>query len=430
MQTTKRNSLMIQEFKANVKKLFYEMVPVGGTTTSDAEALVAILRRRATRPIRVNNRPDVVQLTYYNVTIVIARDLSLMHIVYNSDFRHILRHIACADLHRLADFIVALERDIPQWKHIWMSHDLLIREKIRMEQKIRNVMHSLRRQLTKMRRTITEEEQEASRIHFYNLRAHQLMLEHDNPFWNNRKTEAEIIEQCLVYHITPPIEQWFEEWTAFNDECEAAVDERQRKQDVLEQKAQKLRHIATLKGIKAKALLDAAFPQSEGIEGERPFVSVDFWSAISVTKRQNLKVTFNGYYTISLHIGSTRVQFHLTYKELAPAIPLIIEGFRRIYDLVPPFRTALAADSATHGPLHLFTNYNQLCSFAFHRDDSTPVYFLSLSGNRRRSARGGACLSNNVVLPPASLTSCTLLAQINDVVRNIRLNISSLEQAI
>ena len=103
---------MIQEFQANVEKLFLTMVPVGDTGTYDIDKLITILRRRATRPIRIDVSEDSVRLTYYNVTIVIARDLASMQIVYNSDYQLTLRHIACADPYRLADFIGGLAPDV------------------------------------------------------------------------------------------------------------------------------------------------------------------------------------------------------------------------------------------------------------------------------------------------------------------------------
>lgn len=338
---------MIQEFQANVEKLFYEMVPVGGTTTSDSEALVTILRRRAIRPIRTNYRPDDVQVTYYNVTIVIAHDLSLMHIVYNSDFRHTLRHIACADLHRLADFIVALERDIPQWKHIWMSHDLLIREKMRMEQKVRNVMRSLRKQMTKMRRTITEEEQEAGRIHFYNLRAHELMLEHDNPFWRNRKTEPEIIEQCLVYHITPPVERWLKEWTSFSDVCSSIVEERQRIREEKERAAQKAHHLVHLKDLKMYALLNTIEFHPSVI------MNVAYVFNIYPGVADPLR---NGAYYVTLQFEDALVGFKLKYYQVDAVLYPLVDSCRQLNDLWPELQEALAIDRQKHGSLYLCDN--------------------------------------------------------------------------
>lgn len=383
------------------------MVTVGDTTTSDVETLVTILRRRATSPIRINYCPDGVQLTYYNVTVVLAYDLSLMHISYNSDFRHTLRHIACVDLHRLADFIVALERDIPQWKHIWMSHDLLIREKMRMEQKVRNVMKSLRRQWTKAHAPMTEQLREDSRIHFYNLRAHQLMIEHDIPFWRNCKTEAEILEECLVYHITPPIEQWFEEWTAFVDACEAKVRERQRNRDEQERTAQKLRHLVSLKAMKAKALLVSIECAED--------VSIAFNHYISVTKHQNTKVSCSGNYVVTFFIDNSEVNFNLAYGEFDAILPLLIDSLKRINDLVPDLHKALAADSEKHGPLYLSANYSQFYSYSA---NFPPTYAISNSPSRRR---------NNVsrLASHDSYDSYKVLDRINAIIDNFRHDIAA-----
>lgn len=276
-------------------------------------------------------------------------------------------------------------------------------------------LKNIRYQLTHLKSPLTADEERFFRMRFFNVRAIGLMLAHGIPKWQNCRDDEAILSQCAKAHITPPLDEWQTDWLTFALYCADTQYQRQKHCEEIQEKALRLKHIAALKGMKAKALLASAFHQYEGIEGERPFVSVDFCNSIVVTKRQNRKITFDGSYAVSLHFDYTRIQFHLTYRELEPALPHIIEGFRLINDLVPVFHATLAADSATHGPLHLFTNYTQLYSSVFRPNDPTPIYFLSLSGNK-----------HNVVPPPASLTSCTLLDKINATVRNIRQGIAAI----
>lgn len=338
---------MIQEFQANVEKLFQTMVPVGDTGGYDIDKLVTILRRRATRPIRVDAPEDSVRLTYYNVTVVIARNLASMQIVYNSDYQLTLRHVACADPYRLADFIAALERDIPQWKHIWMAHDRLCREKVLMAQKVKNVLHDIRHRWTRGNTTTSPQEREECRIHFFNLKAHELMLAHDNPFWQNRKTEAEIIEQCLLYHITPPVERWLEEWTSFTEVCSSIVEERLRIREEKERTAQKQRHLVGLKKLKMKALLNTIelHPSVS--------ISVDDFYKIYPGAANPLR---NGRYHVTLQFedaDKALVWFSIKYHQVDTTLPLLVDTCRQLNDLWPELQEALAIDRKKHGRLHL-----------------------------------------------------------------------------
>lgn len=323
------------------------MVPVGDTGGYDIDKLVTILRRRATRPIRIDASEDSVRLTYYNVTIVIARNLASMQIVYNSDYQLTLRHVACADPYRLADFIAALERDIPQWKHIWMAHDRLCREKALMAQKVKNVLHDIRHRWTRGNTSISPQEREECRIHFFNLKAHELMLAHDNPFWQNRKTEAEIIEQCLLYHITPPVERWLEEWTSFSDVCSNIIEERQRIREEKERAAQKQRHLVGLKKLKMKALLNTIelHPSVS--------ISVDDFYNIYPGAANPLR---NGRYHVTLQFedaDKALVWFSIKYHQVDTTLPLLVDTCRQLNDLWPELQEALAIDRKKHGRLYL-----------------------------------------------------------------------------
>lgn len=307
------------------------------------------------------------------------------------------------------DFIVTIHNE-------GQSDDPHYNDLLRLARRMRVSLKNIRYQLTHLKSPLTADEERFYRMRFFNIRALGLMLEHGIPQWTNCRDDEAILQQCARAGIIPPLDEWNADWLTFALYCADTQYQRQKNREEIEEKALRLKHIAALKGMKAKALLASAFPQSEGIEGERPFVSVDFWNSIVVTKPQNRKITFDGSYVISLHIDYTRIQFHLDYKELDSALSYIIESFRRINDLVTPLHTALAVDSATNGRLHLFTNYTQLYSSAFRPDAPTPVYFLSLSDNRR-----------NVVPPPATLTSSVLLAQINAIVRDLRVYISAIK---
>lgn len=338
---------MIREFQANVEKLFQTMVPVGDTGGYYIDKLVTILRRRATHPIRVDASEDSVRLTYYNVTIVIARNLASMQIVYNSDYQLTLRHIACADPYRLADFIATLERDIPQWKHIWMAHDRLCREKVLMAQKVKNVLGDIRHRWTRGNTSISPQEREECRIHFFNLKAHELMLAHDNPFWQNRKTEAEIIEQCLLYHITPPVERWLEEWTSFTEVCSSIVEERLRIREEKERTAQKQRHLVGLKKLKMKALLNT-------IE-LHPSVSISVDDFYNIYPGADHPLQ-NGRYRVILQFedfDAALAQVHIKYHQVDTALPLLVDTCRQLNDLWPELQDALAIDRQKYGCLYL-----------------------------------------------------------------------------
>lgn len=313
------------------------------------------------------------------------------------------------------DFIVTIHNEE-------QSDDPHYKDLLRLARRMRVSLKNIRYQLTHLKTPLTAEEERFYRMRFFNVRAIGLMLEYGIPKWQNCRDDEAILSQCAQYDIIPPLDEWQADWLTFTKFCADTQYQRLKIREEIQEKSLRLNHIVALKGMKAKALLAAVFPQSEGIEGERPFVSVDFWNSIVVTKRQNAKITFDGSYVITLRIDYTRIQFHLDYKELDPAIPHIIDGFRRINELIGPFHTALSADSANHGPLHLCTNYTQLYSSAFRPDDPTPVYFLSLSRSLSRSRN-----QRTIVPPPASLTSCVLLAQINAIVRDIRLHIDAIK---
>jgi hypothetical protein len=51
-----------------------------------------------------------------------------MDIAYNSDYQMTFHDLTSCDLHQLSEFILALERDIPKWRHIWVADDKLRKE--------------------------------------------------------------------------------------------------------------------------------------------------------------------------------------------------------------------------------------------------------------------------------------------------------------
>lgn len=394
---------MTKEFQANVEKLFQTMVPVGDTGGYDIDKLVTILRRRATRPIRVDASEDRVCLTYYNVTIVIARNLASMQIVYNSDYQLTLRHVACADPYRLADFIAALERDISQWKHIWMAHDRLCREKALMAQKVKNVLHDIRHHWTRGHATLSPQEREECRIHFFNLKAHELMLAHDTPFWQNRKTEAEIIEQCLLYHITPPVERWLEEWTSFTDVCTNIAEERQRIREEKERAAQKQRHLVGLKKLKMKALLNTIelHPSVS--------ISVDDFYNIYPGAADPLR---NGRYHVTLQFedaDEALVWFSIKYHEIDAVLSLLIDSCRLLNDLWPELQEALAIDRKKYDWLFLGGMESRGKNF-----NSAPGLFLSDSPYKSIE-----------ITPMPDFASIPILDRMNSIIANLRQHLTA-----
>lgn len=144
------------------------------------------------------------RLVYYNVSVILPDNLSEMNIAYNSEYQMTFNEISSCDLHQLSEFILALERDIPKWKHIWVADDKLKKEQSKIVERVKSAMLQFRSDWMSVGAKDDEKMIEKFRIKYYNLKACKMFLENDNPFWENKTTEVEILDECRTLHIDPP----------------------------------------------------------------------------------------------------------------------------------------------------------------------------------------------------------------------------------
>lgn len=223
---------MIKEFLENVQRLYDETVQDKSVRTNQSAAdLLDVLLRKVTQPIQVFKDNTCVRAIYYNVSVSLANNLSSMDIAYNSDYHTTFHDLTSCDLHQLSEFILALERDIPKWRHIWVADDKLRKEKAKIGERLVSSLQQFRYDLMSGQMHDDEKLIERFRIKYYNLKACKMCLDNDNPFWENKKTEAEILEECRTLHMDPPMEQWYSDFTDFVDGCKQMRDERDRKRE-------------------------------------------------------------------------------------------------------------------------------------------------------------------------------------------------------
>ena len=223
---------MIKEFLENVQRLYDETVQDKSVRTNQSAAdLLDVLLRKVTQPIQVFKDNTCVRAIYYNVSVSLAHNLSSMDIAYNSDYHTTFHDLTSCDLHQLSEFILALERDIPKWRHIWVADDKLRKEKAKIGERLVSSLQQFRYDLMSGQMYDDEKRIERFRIKYYNLKACKMCLDNDNPFWENKKTEAEILEECRTLHMDPPMEQWYSDFTDFVDGCKQMRDERDRKRE-------------------------------------------------------------------------------------------------------------------------------------------------------------------------------------------------------
>ncbi len=326
---------MIKEFEENVKKLFHTITTKQDTQKHTAAELLDLLKCKVTLPVKTTWEDDSLKMVYYNVSLDIKNDLSSMTISYNKDYMVDFRQLTRCDLHQLADFILALERDIPKWKHIWVADDKLRKERAKIEERRKTARREIRLAWTTCEGRVTEEMEQDFRIRFYNIKALELMLNNDIPFWKNKKTEAEILDQCNLYHIDPPMEQWFDEWTAFSDECQKEKNERERKREEYLNHLMKIHHLINIKLLKINALIK----------------TIELHPSLSVsTDKQFLedKGTKYGSYHIKIKVNGAPVLFSVKYDHMDACMGKIIESIKKTNDLMPALQRTLIKDTMRH----------------------------------------------------------------------------------
>ena len=328
---------MIKEFEENVKKLFHTIITEQDAQEHTASELLDLLECKVTLPVTSTWDGDYLKLVYYNVSLDINDDLASMTVSYNSDYTVQMQQLGHCNLYQLADYVLALERDIPRWKHIWMAENKLRKERARIDKLRKMTLREIRRTWTAGEGSVSEDVEQVCRIRFYNVKALDLMLKNDYPFWENKKTEAEILDQCHIYHLAPPMEQWYEEWTEFVHDCEREKTELERRREEYKNKLMKMRHLINIKYLKINALINT-------VELHPSFTV----SVIKSFDENKLAGTKYGSFLISFFINGVNVSYAIKYDAMDACIGKTIECVKRINDLMPKLQQTLLKDSERH----------------------------------------------------------------------------------
>ena len=321
---------MVQEFTKNIRRLFTEIATKKHQEhTPDAAELFAVLQRKVTLPISVIRNSEHIRLVYDNVTVELRHDLSSMQIVYNSDYQLTLDDLSSYDVHQLAEFVLSLERDIPRWRHIWMAENKVSQMRLRMEERMKSIMREMRTVWKEKPYPIKDNLIQQYRLRYYNLKACQLMLNIGNPYWENKTTEQEILEECRLYHINAPIESWCEEYNELQNQCSKLKDERERRMEEQKRQQEKLRHLIQLKQQKIQALIK----------------TMEFHPGFSVAVRTNAVSSRNiagAYvYTIFFCINQDKMSYMIRYKDIDKFIPMMTNAIKRINDIMPDLNSTI-----------------------------------------------------------------------------------------
>ena len=336
---------MIKEFSDNVQRLFDEIVKDKSVQTNQSAAdLLDVLHRKVTQPIQVFKDNTCVRAIYYNVSVSLANDLSSMGIVYNSDYQMTLHSLTSCDLHQLSEFILALERDIPKWRHIWVADDKLRKEKAKIGERLESSLQQFRYDWMSGQMYDDEKRIERFRIKYYNLQACKMCLDNDNPFWENKKTEAEMLEECRTLHMDPPMEQWYTDFTDFVDRCKKIRDERDRKREEQKREQEKIRHLIRIKQLKLEALINA-------IELHDHFtvtVELRFLDSHVRSFGRRPITSKDGYFKITFKINDANTIVSVNFNDVDSRIPTVISVIRRVNDMVPELRNTLNNDGSQY----------------------------------------------------------------------------------
>lgn len=391
---------MKQEFQDNVTALLSTIVNEKAHTPHTAHDILDILLLRLTLPISHRWEDGRLHLVYYNVSITLHDDLSSLHASYNSDLSATLSSLQQSDPHQLADFILALERDIPQWKHLWDSIEKKERMRRKLGNRISTLMQNLRHHLVDERNpsrlALIEE---PSRRLFYNVKAMQLMLEHDNPYWENKQTDEEIIQQFLPFHITPPFEQWYDEWTSFLAQCRARRNEIDRKREERETMIKKIQHISRIKTLMANALISTV-EWHPGVEAHT--------RAASFLPKPSLR---DQCITVKLTFDEASIVTDLNLQNFDQDIQKVLHCYSRINDLYPELCQSLEEDSKREGHrFHIYT-YKDIDTTIPNNIDYGCEISIFYEGERRKGTI--------YRYEDDSLPSCRLVGKMNAILNEL-----------
>lgn len=332
---------MIKEFSDNVQRLFNDIVTDKTKAHSHtAEELLAVLRCKVTQPIKIIKEASRVCVIYYNVSIILQDNLTEMNIAYNSEYQMIFNKISSCDLHQLTEFILVLERDIPKWKHIWVADVKLKKERAKIDERVKSAMRQFCSDWMSVWANDDEKMIEKFRIKYYNLKACKLCLENDNPFWENKVTEVEILDECRTLHITPPMELWYTEFSDFVDECKQKRAERDRQREEAKRKEEKRCHLIRIKQLKFEAILKSVefHPDfSVEVESHLPQRNISFFTRQAVS-------SMNGYFLIRFKISGASTVCRVCFNDVDRCTPAIIKTVSHINDMIPELRNTLIDD--------------------------------------------------------------------------------------
>ena len=332
---------MIKEFTDNVQRLFDETVQDKSVQSRQtAVDLLAVLHRKVTLPIRVTTDTTCTRVIYYNVSVTLANDLSSMNITYNSDYQMTFHDLSSCDLYQLSEYILALERDIPKWRHIWVADDKLRKEKAKIGERLKSSMRQFRADWMSAWAQDDKKKIDRFRIRYYNLQACKMCLGNDNPFWENKNTEAEILEECRTLHMDPPMEQWYADFTDFVDECKQMRDERDRKREEQKREQEKICHLVRIKQLKLETLIDAIkFHENFSVTVEQYFMDscTSFFRRLSSLSR-------DGHFLIRFKINDATTGVCVKYNDVDRCTPAIISVIKRVNDLIPELNQTLIDD--------------------------------------------------------------------------------------
>ena len=390
---------MIKEFSENVQRLFDETVQDRSVQSNHTAAdLIATLHRKVTQPIQVKTDNTCVHAIYYNVSVTIKSDLSSMGIAYNSDYHMTFHDLTSCDLHQLSEFILALERDIPKWRHIWVADDKLHKEKAKIGERLKSALRQFRSDWMSDWKLDDKKKIELFRIKYYNLQACKMCLDNDNPYWENKNTEAEILEECRTLHMDPPMEQWYNDFTDYVDGCKQMRDERDRQREEQKREQEKIRHLIQIKQLKLETLINTIeFHDNFSVTVEQSFPKyhTSFFSWQSMP-------SMDGNFLMRFKINDASTSFYVKIKDVDRCIPTIISVIKRVNDMIPELHNTLVDEG------HQYFLVSEGMFMGQTTDDvGEPFYVMKYSHKKRRG------------IPCQNLASSRVANRINAVIREL-----------
>ena len=391
---------MIKEFSDNVQRLFDETVQDKSVQTNQSAAdLLDVLHRKVTQPIQVFKDSTCVRAIYYNVSVSLANDLSRIGIAYNSDYQMTFQDTASCDLHQLSEFILALERDIPRWRHIWLADDKLRKEKNKIGERLKSSLQQFRYDWMSGQMHDDEKRVERFRIKYYNLQACKMCLDNNNPFWKNKNTETEILEECRVLHMDPPMDQWFSDFTDFVDGCKQMRDERDRKREEQKREQEKTYHLIRIKKLKLEALINSIELHDHfSVKVEQHFLNshARFFSSRPIPSKDCL-------FEMIFRINDASTNVYINFNDVDRCTPAVISVIKRVNDMIPELHNSLIND----GSQYYLVGEEKFWELTID-EVGKPFTIVNYSAQKKR------------IIPCQHLASSRVVNKINTVIRELK----------